>query len=352
MRSRRIKAQHQEEQAIEAFIPTYLRRFINPYHGDFCYTRVFHYRLIGQLMSEGFLPIATEGVLLPKLHENRCVVRLPEALHVSRSVRKKSKNFQITINHAFDRVVDGCKQQHGDHCWLYPPLVEAFRTMFNSGKIDALIMEDGRLPTGRICPVRLYSVEIWNASTGALAGGELGRFSFFLYIYSTCLCSTDELVHILFGSFRETAYTIGSIYTSLTGFWAEESAGSVQLAAIGRLLCGLGFSLWDLGMDMKYKSKIGSHLMPRGEFLEHVHQVRESRGHLVLPTGKTPVNAKTMIDQPQETENSTSPSMMRQQPTAAHQPPFDDEGSTSENKKQRTREISLVADTPSGHSLK
>jgi Leu/Phe-tRNA-protein transferase len=174
MRSQRRQQRHQEEQAIEAFIPTYLRRFINPYHGDFCYTRVFHYRLIAQLMSEGFLPIATEGVLLPKLHENRCVVRLPEALHVSRSVRKKSKSFQITINQAFDRVVDGCKQQHGDHCWLYPPLVEAFRTMLNSGKVEAVVMEDGRLPTGRVCPVRLYSVEIWNASTGALAGGELG----------------------------------------------------------------------------------------------------------------------------------------------------------------------------------
>ena len=345
MRSQRIKARHQEEQAIEAFIPTYLRRFINPYHGDFCYTRVFHYRLIAQLMSEGFLPIATEGVLLPKLHENRCVVRLPEALHVSRSARKKSKKFQITINHAFDRVIDGCKQQHGDHCWLYPPLVEAFRTMLNSGKIESPIFEDGRVPTGRVCPVRLYSVEIWNASTGALAGGELGRLSFFLYIHSTYPYGSDELAHILFGSVRETAYTIGSIYTSLTGFWAEESAGSVQLAAIGRLLCGLGFSLWDLGMDMKYKSKIGSHLMPRKQFLEHVHQVRESRGHLVLPTGQI-INAKTMIDQTQETENSTSPSMLRQQPTAAHQPPFDDEGSTSEKKKNsETCGISLTADT-------
>jgi Leu/Phe-tRNA-protein transferase len=273
MRSQRRQQRHQEELAIEAFIPTYLRRLVIPYHGDFCYTRVFHYRLIGQLMSEGFLPIATEGVLLPKLHENRCVVRLPEALHVSRSVRKKSKNFQITINHAFDRVVDGCKQQHGDHCWLYPPLVEAFR-MLNSGKVEAVVMEDGRLPTGRVCPVRLYSVEIWND-------------------------------------------------TSLTGFSAEDSAGSVQLAAIGRLLCGLGFSLWDLGMDMHYKNSLGSHLMPRKQFLEHVHQVRESRGGLVLPTGKTPVNAKTMIDQTQsqpvqqETENSTiSPSMPRQPPTA------------------------------------
>jgi hypothetical protein len=126
-------------------------------------------------------------------------------------------------------------------------------------------------------------------------------------------------------------YTIGSVYTSLTGFSAENCAGSVQLAAIGRLLCGLGFSLWDLGMEMNYKKSLGSHLMPRKQFLEHIHQVRESRGGLVLPTGNTPVNAKTIIDQTQslpvqqETENSTlSPSISRQPATASHQPPFDD----------------------------
>jgi Leu/Phe-tRNA-protein transferase len=253
--------------AIEEFIPPYLRRFITPYHGDFCFTRIYHYRLVAQLMSEGFLPIATEGVLLPKLHEHRCVVNLlTNDLHISKSVRKKSKKFQITVNKAFDRVVAGCKKQHGERCWLYPPLVESFQAMNDAESVPAMVFDNGIDGTGRECPIRLYSVEVWNASTGELAGGELG-------------------------------YTVGSIYTSLTGFSCEDSAGSVQLAALGRMLCSLGFSLWDLGMGMDYKDSLGCHLMPRKEFVEHVHQVRERKGNLVLPTSGESFNAKSLIDQ-------------------------------------------------------
>jgi len=88
---------------------------VNPYHGDFCYTPIFHHRLITQLMAEGFLPIATDGLLLPKLHEQRCVVRLPNDLHVGKNTRKKAKKFEVTVNQAFDQVVAGCRQQHGGY---------------------------------------------------------------------------------------------------------------------------------------------------------------------------------------------------------------------------------------------
>ena len=301
----------EEGQSIEEFIPLYLRRFIYPYHGDFCYTRLFHARLIAQLMSEGFLPIATEGVLLPKLHEHRCVISLPGDLHVSKSVRKKSRKFAVTINKAFDEVVEGCRAQHGSHCWLYPPLVDAFKSIMSAEKVDAVIMEDGRRPTNRTCPVRLYSLEVWNESTGELAGGELG-------------------------------YTVGSIYTSLTGFAAEDSAGSVQLAALGRLLCRIGFSLWDLGMEMEYKKGLGSHLMPRKVFVEHVHAVRESKSSLVLPVGQEPQNAKTIIDyssvQPDAADSmakETKQLSISKQQNVKHQPSFNDDNPAPDRKKRR-----------------
>jgi Leu/Phe-tRNA-protein transferase len=316
-----------ETQTIEEFIPRYLRRYINPYHGDFCFTRIFHFRLIAQLCSEGFLPIATVGVLLPKLHEHRCVVSLPQGFHLSKSVRKKSKKFDITINKAFDQVVEGCRAQHGSHCWLYPPLVDAFRSILQAGKIDAPEMLDFG-PTGRMCPVRLYTVEVWNATTGELAGGELG-------------------------------YTVGSIYTSLTGFSREDGAGSVQLAALGKLLCRLGFSLWDLGMDMEYKNSLGSHPMPRKLFVEYVHSVRATKGHLVLPTGPEPVNAKTMIDVtiPTQSEsvggdssatgtatnNDSQPNNAKQQHHLNHEHPFDDENS---QEKKKPRNSGSTEDNP------
>ncbi|EEC51955.1 predicted protein, partial [Phaeodactylum tricornutum CCAP 1055/1] len=172
-------------------------------------------------MVEGFLPIATEGVLLPKLHEHRCVVTLPDRLHVSKSTRKKAKGFTISFNQAFEEVVEGCRAQHGPQCWLYPSLHQ------HASPLES---------TGKTCTIHLYSVEIWN-NDRQLVGGELG-------------------------------YTVGSVYTSLTGFSAQDSAGSVQLAALGHLLCQLGFTLWDLGMEMEYKRNLGSQLVPRAVFVD------------------------------------------------------------------------------------
>ena len=182
--------------------------------------------LVAALMMEGFLPIATEGVILPKLHKQRCVISLPDSLHVSKSIRKKSKKFRFTVNQSFDRVVEECRRQHGPRCWLYPELVRVFREIFDAGQVNSVIIpsnttsgnsrnRSSRPVPRKEAPVRLYSIEVWNDETGDLAAGELG-------------------------------YTVGSIYTSLTGFSAQNSAGSVQLAALGRLLCTLGFSLWDL----------------------------------------------------------------------------------------------------------
>ncbi|KAL3912078.1 MAG: hypothetical protein SGILL_007027 [Bacillariaceae sp.] len=218
-----------EKAELEAYIPPYLRRFITPYHGEFCYTRTYHPRLVAQLMMEGFLPIATEGVILPKLHHERCVIHLPDGLHISKSTRKKSKNFTFSVNRDFDRVVEACRKQHGPRCWLYPELVEIFREIHEPEHVEALVIptdQGGTSSNSEVtitarqpCPVRLYSIEVRHEDTGELVAGELG-------------------------------YTVGSVFTSLTGFTSQSGAGSVQLAALGRLLCSLGFTLWDLGMDM------------------------------------------------------------------------------------------------------
>lgn len=253
--------------SISAYIPPYLRQLVLPYHGDFCYSHYFHPHLLTQLMAEGFLPIATDGLVLPKLHEQRCVIAL-SALHVTKSVRKKARPFRLTINQDFESVTEGCRQQHGSQCWLHPPLVDAFRAMHANVQNSATIVTD----TGpQRCPVRLVSVELWNKDNDLVAG-ELG-------------------------------YTVGSIYTSLTGFSRQDSAGSVQLAALGRLLQGRGFAVWDLGMEMDYKRGLGAQLMPRDEFVALVHSVRVQQGHLMLQC-PTPVNARDLIDRTVQQDGS------------------------------------------------
>lgn len=246
----------EQEPPMEHYIPTYLRQLVFPYHGDFCQTPLFHPRLIVQIMAEGFLPIATKGVLLPKLHEERSVIFLPHQLHLSKSVCKKSNKFQFTINTAFHKVVQGCHDQH-DHCWLYPPLVDAFHAIYKSTDMEANL--GGGTAKSR---VRVYSIEAWQDNTNLVAG-ELG-------------------------------YTVGSVYTSLTGFSKVDSAGSVQMATLGKVLCEANFTMWDLGMDMDYKRKLGAILLPRSQFVRHVHAERGN--YIALPQTQEAVNCKTIME--------------------------------------------------------
>ena len=51
-------------------------------------------------------------------------------------------------------------------------------------------------------------------------------------------------------------------------------------------------------MDMEYKRNIGSHLMNRKDFVDHIVDVRVAQGHNRLPnTNTTGFNCKNLIDQ-------------------------------------------------------
>lgn len=274
------------------YLPQYLTNYCEHSHGDFFISPFFDARLIAQLMYEGFLPIATSRFLVPKLHKERCVIyplnknleaqsQLPRqqqqqqnestennqcGVHISKSTKKKAKRFTFTVNQEFEKVVQGCHHQHGIS-WLYPPIVRAFRQLHQasihsnaSGKSTNTtvtkgaashtdgneIVDEDICNDGETFPVKLYSVEVYNAQTGKLAGGELG-------------------------------YAVGTLYTSLTGFSSEDSAGSVQLGALGKLLWSLGFDMWDMGMSLAYKTKLGAKEMERGEFVDTVKALRTKK---------------------------------------------------------------------------
>ena len=181
------------------------------------------------------------------------------------------------------------------HCsgtnWLYPQIVAAFKLInertkdANAGGINAFIMATNNNSAQQqqalhqqpqdLTPVKLYSVEVWNADTGALAGGELG-------------------------------YSVGGIYSSLTGFSEEDAAGSVQLLALGQLLTKCGFEYWDLGMDLDYKRRLGAELIPRSDFLAHVHRSRIENKGVELQCGREKVNAKELVDWGRTSTTATS----------------------------------------------
>jgi len=258
-------------------LPSYLSGFVQHSHEDFFVSPFFDPQLVAQLMSEGFLPIATSRYLLPKLHKERCVIyplqqnhqeggqQRQSIVHTSKSTKKKLKRFSFSINQDFDGVVKGCHNQHGV-AWLYPQIVSSFKYIHELSKtkiarkehhqqelkqvkgkgVVARVIEendDGTNISSATCNVKLYSIEVWNQQTGKLAGGELG-------------------------------YAIGTIYTSLTGFSSEDSAGSVQLATLGKMLTLSGYEMWDLGMSLDYKTKLGAKEMERVEFVRCVRDMR------------------------------------------------------------------------------
>jgi len=158
--------------------------------------------------------------------------------------KKKAKKFEVTVDTAFPKVMQGCMQQHGES-WLYPPVRKNFLALFLKGK---------QCPDS--FPSTLHSIEVWDRDSGTLAAGELG-------------------------------FVCGSCYTSLSGFYAVPGAGSVQICALGGMLVLCGFTMWDLGMSLPYKEAFGGNNVPREEFVSLFHSKREQKVSKLTVPAKT-----------------------------------------------------------------
>ena len=107
----------------------------------------------------------------------------------------------------------------------------------------------------RLHCVGLYGGPIGDASAGPLLAGEIG-------------------------------YSIGKIYTSLTGFVLEADTGHLQLACLGIWLERCGYSFWSMGHcyspELDYKRTLGHQVYPRGDFLK---KLKQHRGNFEQPRG-------------------------------------------------------------------
>ncbi|RLN48036.1 hypothetical protein BBJ29_005108 [Phytophthora kernoviae] len=220
----------------------------------------------------GFLPIASDYqgkcFLLPKLHHQRCVLMLQDApQHVPKVVRKKAKKFRLVLNRDFDGVVAGCHEKHGIP-WLYPPIVEGFRSLFQAGEEGVELFPGSK--------VRFYTVELYDVATDTLVAGELG-------------------------------YTVGSVYTSLTGFSRANGAGTVQLHALSKLLYLCGMKMWDLGMSMDYKMGLGAQDLERDDFLEQLYKWRPHEMLMKLDESKNEGDVHAGVSCKELLDNSRRP---------------------------------------------
>jgi len=221
---------------------------------EFCWGLSFDPTFIANLAREGFLPMSGQIFadlicLLPKLHVQRCLMVNLQDIKIGNGARKRAKHFDFTVDQAMNEVIKGCQVQHGKHCWFYAPLTKAYRHIQQLNS------------SGGLQGVRLHSCELWDNKTGKLVAGELG-------------------------------YAVGGIYTSLSGYRepGSKSAGTIQCCCTAIMLRRVGFLVWDLGMGMDYKKKLGAEDCERSIFLAHLHRCRDHTNIALLCPEKIDAN--------------------------------------------------------------
>ena len=169
-------------------------------------------------------------LLLPELQESYAVLDW-EHLRIDHSVARLLVDpvVSATISFGFsDKLAPVLNRVAASHnrCWIHPP----YRNLLNQ-------------LAGFTHPrFRLRTIEVREISSGTLVAGELG-------------------------------YTVGSTYTSLTGFFCREDRkwnnyGKLQMVMLARALRDAGYAFWNLGHPhMAYKTALGARILPRHEFL-------------------------------------------------------------------------------------
>jgi len=226
------------------------------YNEEFCLADVFDSEFIARLMEAGFLVMSASVknengesfyLLLPKLHLVRSALFF-DSLHVKKSIRKFLDRYELRADADFEYILDRCVEKHGNG-WLTPPLVESIKKIRRSfhKNDDANSSSEKLLPvSSERCINCAYPASFALYRDGNFAAGEFG-----------VVC--------------------GDVYTSYSGFFDEENAGTVQLILTTRYLEKHGFSFFDLGMPMNYKNDLGAvdisperfvHLFRRGNIIK------------------------------------------------------------------------------------
>ena len=169
-------------------------------------------------------------LLLPELQESYAVLDW-ENLRIDRSVARLlatpvvSASISFGFSEELAPVLERVVASH-ERCWIHPP----YRDLLN------------RLAGFTHPRFRLRTVEVRENASGTLVAGELG-------------------------------YTLGSTYTSLSGFFSHDERrwnnyGKLQMVMLARALWDAGYAFWNLGHPhMAYKTALGARVLPRHEFL-------------------------------------------------------------------------------------
>jgi len=205
------------------------------YSEEFCIAMDFSPEFAVRLMEAGFLIMSAKiesnndfsYVMLPKLHLVRSALFF-DNLHIKKSIRKYLNRYELKADMDFERILDRCLEKHGED-WLTPPLVDCIRQIRNGNQLNGHSDKDPSLFTGiELFPVnKVYPTSFGLYRDGVLVAGEFG------IVY-------------------------GNVYTSYSGYFDEDNAGTVQIILTTRYLQDHGFYFFDLGMPLDYKNDLGA----------------------------------------------------------------------------------------------
>lgn len=179
---------------------------------------------------------APEDPLLWWSPDPRAVVR-PGAVKVSKSMRAliRKQAFSITLDQAFDEVVEGCAHRPGEGTWISDDFKRAYSALHTLGFA--------------------HSVEAWD-SEGQLAGGLYG-------------------------------VSLGNMFFGESMFARSSNASKVAFITLARHLESEGFDWIDCQIMNPHLATLGAHHMSRSDFLDALASAMEA------PTNRGPWSFST-----------------------------------------------------------
>ena len=221
------------------------------YDDEFCFALDFKPEFVARLMEAGFLVMSANirnkneepvYILFPKLHLWRSALFF-ENLHVKKSIRRNLNLYELRPDAEFDYILGRCIEKHGSD-WLTPPLVDCIKKIRHGEgvKRPASFKNNFSDPSNTVTNSLLPTSFPYPATFGLYRGSRLVAGDF--------------------------GVVCGNVYTSYSGYYDEDNAGTTQLILTTRYLQEHGFSFFDLGMPMDYKTMLGAEDINMKRFVE------------------------------------------------------------------------------------
>jgi leucyl/phenylalanyl-tRNA--protein transferase len=189
---------------------------------------------------KGIFPWPVSPELVPWCSPDpRAILRLGEPPTFARSLRRamRVRPFRVTLDQAFSEVLASCGDRE-EGTWITDELASGFRELHALGWA--------------------HSIEVWNTSTGALAGGLYGL-------------------------------ALGAMFAGESMFHRETDASKIAFATLADLLHGAGFHLLDAQQMTPHLESLGCRPVPRAQFLDDLGVAIKQEREFPVLTASRPV---------------------------------------------------------------